>query len=65
VQKQIQAQRAEFDRQRDGLERERRELAAQRGRDPIVAQAIGAFGIMLACLLPLLLGTVQKQVLQL
>ena len=56
VQQQIQAQRAEFDRQRDALEQERRDLAAQRARDPLVAQAIGAFGITLACVLPLLLA---------
>jgi hypothetical protein len=56
LQQQIQAERAEFDRQRDALEQERRELAAQRGRDPIVANAIGAFGVVLACLMPLLLA---------
>src|SRR5882724_305641 len=51
LQGQIQAERAAFDHQRDDLEHERRELAAQRGRDPIIAQAIGASGVMLACLL--------------
>ena len=56
LQEQIQAQHAVFDRQRDELERERRELAAQRGRDPIIAQAIGALGVTLACLLPLVLA---------
>src|SRR5262245_29927810 len=56
LQQQIQTQRGEFDRQRDTLERERRELAAQRGRDPILAQSIGAFGVTIACLLPLLLA---------
>jgi hypothetical protein len=38
------------------LEQERRQLAAQRGRDPIIAQAIGAIGVTVACLLPLLLA---------
>jgi hypothetical protein len=56
LQQRIQTQRGEFDRQRDTLERERRELAAQRGRDPIIAQAIGAIGVTVACLLPLLLA---------
>src|SRR5262245_29288552 len=56
LQQQIQTQRSEFDRQRDTLERERRELAAQRGRDPILANAIGAIGVTMACLLPLLLA---------
>src|SRR5690606_67237 len=42
-------------RQREELEQERRDIAAQRHRDPVIAQAIGVFGITLACLLPLLL----------
>ena len=37
----------------DQLETDRRTLAAQRQRDPIIAAAISGFGLMLACLLPL------------
>lgn len=42
--------------QRDQLENDRREIAAQRYRDPIVAAVIMDIGIILACLLPLALG---------
>lgn len=56
IQQQLQAQQADVLRQRDELEQERRALAAQRGRDPIVAQAIGALGVTLGCLVPLLLA---------
>jgi hypothetical protein len=50
----LQAERASIDRQREDMERERRELAAQRHRDPIIAQAIDTAGVLIACLLPLL-----------
>ena len=43
---------AETGRQRDLLEAERREIAGQRFRDPIIANV----GLVLACLLPLVLG---------
>jgi hypothetical protein len=56
IQQQLQAQQADVLRQRDALEQERRDLATQRGRDPIIAQAIGALGVTLGCLLPLLLA---------
>ena len=52
----LHSERAGIDRQRDKLEQERRNIAAQRHRDPIVARAIGAVGLTLACLLPLLLA---------
>jgi hypothetical protein len=45
---------AEVGRQRDQLETERRELASQRYRDPIIASAIVNVGLVLAALLPLL-----------
>jgi hypothetical protein len=49
----LQDQRAGLDRQHEGLEQERREVAEQRNRDPIIAAAIIALGITVACLLPL------------
>ena len=49
-------ERASLDRQREDMEQERRNIAAQRQRDPIVAQTISAVGLTLACLLPLLLA---------
>ncbi len=44
---------AEVGHQRDLLEEERRVLANQRNRDPIIAEAIETFGMMLMCLAPL------------
>lgn len=52
----LHTERANLDRQKEELERERRSIAASRHRDPIVAQAITAFGLTLACLLPLALA---------
>ena len=52
----LHSERANIDRQREQLETERRAIAAQRHRDPIVAQAIAAFGLTLACLAPLALA---------
>jgi hypothetical protein len=56
LQDEIQGARNNVDRQRDLLESERREIADQRYRDPIVAESIGAVGITIACLLPLMLA---------
>lgn len=47
-------QRVELARRHDHLENERREMAKQRHRDPIVANAMLTVGSLLACLLPLL-----------
>jgi hypothetical protein len=55
LQREVQAERSEVGRQRDLLEGERRELAAKRRLDPIVAAAITNIGLLLACLLPLVL----------
>lgn len=55
LQREVQAERSEFGRQRDLLEGERRDLAAKRRLDPIVAAAITNIGLLLACLLPLVL----------
>ncbi len=52
----LHSKRAGIDRQREELEQERRNIAAQRHRNPVIAQAIGAVGLTLACLLPLLLA---------
>lgn len=49
----LQAERSSLDRQHEALETERKQLAAQRQRDPILAAAIMHLGILLACLLPL------------
>ncbi len=52
----LHSERVNLDRQREEIEQERRSIAAQRHRDPVIAQAIGAVGLTLACLLPLLLA---------
>ncbi len=53
LQREMQAERAAVSRQRDAMESERRTLAAQRKRDPIVAAVIADVGLLLACLSPL------------
>jgi len=58
VQRDLQQGQAELSRQRDQLENDRRQYAEQRNRDPIVANTILDVGILIACLLPLLLGIV-------
>ncbi|MDA9859190.1 hypothetical protein N9D23_13805 [Rubripirellula sp.] len=40
----------------DQLEQDRREIAEQRHRDPIVAAVIQNFGLVIACLLPLIVA---------
>jgi hypothetical protein len=49
-------QRVEVGRRHDELESERREIAKQRYRDPLVANALLAVATLLACLLPMLLA---------
>lgn len=51
---QVDKQRATIDTGRDELEQERRQIAEQRHRDPIVAATIQTVGLIIACLLPLL-----------
>ena len=53
---QLNQQQAVIDAGRDQLEEERRNLAQQRHRDPIIAAALQSTGVLLACLLPLLLA---------
>lgn len=55
LQREMQAERTAIGRQRDVLEGERRDLAAKRHLDPIIAAALTNFGLLLACLLPLVL----------
>jgi multidrug efflux pump subunit AcrA (membrane-fusion protein) len=64
LQQEVQSARSEVDRQRDALELDRRQLAEQAQRDPIVAATIHAVGLTLACLLPLLLGFAVLRLLQ-
>ena len=52
----LHSERANLNHQREELEQERQNTAVQRHRDPVIAQAIGAVGLTLACLLPLLLA---------
>ena len=60
----LQAERAGIDHQRESLEEERRKIAGQRNRDPIVAAAISSFGLVIACSLPLVLCAYLLYVLQ-
>jgi hypothetical protein len=53
LQREMQVERTEIGRQRDVLEDERRQLATQRQRDPLIAAAITQTGILLVCALPL------------
>jgi hypothetical protein len=47
-----------IDQARAGLEAERKAITAQRQRDPIVAQAIGGVGLLIAALAPLIVVVV-------
>ena len=60
----LQSERKNIDRQHDELEQERREIAAQRHRDPIIAQAIIQVGGYLAAVVPLALAFVLLRSLQ-
>lgn len=56
LQKGLDDQRGHLDRQRTELEDERRAFAAQRVRDPILANALVGAVILAACILPLVLA---------
>lgn len=56
LQKQWQTERTQLNEQRDRLEVERREIATQRRREPIVAESIQQVGTLALCLLPLVIG---------
>ncbi len=55
AQEQLQKQRMELDHRLDGLDEERRQIARERHRDPIIAAAIFQLGLIAACLSPLVL----------
>lgn len=52
----VQDQGFQIGRQRDALEADRREIASARNRDPIIAEAIKAVGLIAACLVLLLIA---------
>src|ERR1700733_3939519 len=52
--RQIEVERSGVNRQRDALEYERRQIAAQRNRDPIIAESIQLAAGLIAAVLPLL-----------
>ena len=52
----LQDERHELGRQRDALENERRLIAAQRYRDPLIADAIQGFGLLFLCSIPLVIA---------
>jgi hypothetical protein len=52
--RQIETERSGINQQRDVLEQERRQIAGERIRDPIVADSILAVGGLIAAILPLL-----------
>lgn len=54
LRRELQVNLAEVGQQRDALESERRAIAVHRHRDPILAAAIETFGLIVACLVPLL-----------
>jgi hypothetical protein len=53
---QLNRQQAVIDAGRDRLERDRRDIAQQRHRDPIIAATLQNVGLWMACLVPLLLA---------
>ena len=60
----LQSERKNIDRQHDELEKERRQIAAQRHRDPIIAGAIMQAAGFLAAVVPLALALVLLRSLQ-
>ena len=52
--RQIEVERSGVNQQRDALEQERRQIAVERNRDPIVAESIQAAVGLIAAILPLL-----------
>jgi VIT1/CCC1 family predicted Fe2+/Mn2+ transporter len=53
--RQIESERSGVNQQRDALEQERRQIALERNRDPIVAESIQAAAGLIAAVLPLLI----------
>lgn len=56
MQDKLRSDAAVIGQQRDALEADRREIAAQRNRDPVIAATIMQVGLYVACLLPLVLA---------
>jgi VIT1/CCC1 family predicted Fe2+/Mn2+ transporter len=52
--RQIESERSGVNQQRDALEQERRQIALERSRDPIIAESIQAAAGLIAAILPLL-----------
>jgi hypothetical protein len=48
IHRQIEAERSGVNQQRDALEQERRQIAGERVRDPIIAESIGAVASLIA-----------------
>ena len=53
---QLNQQQSAIDAGHEQLEQDRREMAEQRHRDPIIAAVIGNIGLIIACLLPLVVA---------
>jgi hypothetical protein len=51
----LHAERTSLNEQQASLEEDRREIADQRVRDPLIANALETIGLILACLTPLLI----------
>ena len=49
----LHTERRSIDRQQEKLDDERKQIAADRHRDPLIAAALQSLGLILACLLPL------------
>jgi hypothetical protein len=56
LQQDLQQERGSLDQQRVNLDQDRKQLAQERRVDPIIAEAITAVGVLLACLAPLALA---------
>ena len=56
IHRDVQAERQSLGAQRDRLEDERRQIAASRNREPVIAESIKAIGLLIACLVPLLIA---------
>ena len=55
LQRDLQAEQSTLGRKRDDLEDERRQIAASRHRDPIIATVLADLGLVIACVAPLVL----------
>jgi hypothetical protein len=51
----VHVERSSLNEQQEALEEDRRDIASQRVREPLIANALGAVGLILACLAPLLI----------